>query len=569
MKNAELRRIFATAAALVMAAGTTVTAFAEETADLTAASQSSAEESEKSDYSGSFGKDVKWEYDPESKTLTVSGNGKMMSENGDENAKPFYKAHKWAAEVEKIVIGDGVESIADGAFEKFTSLKSALIPESVKELGSRSFRNCISLEEVNIPSEITVIRTGAFRNCNSLRSLTLPDGLKVIESEAFKGCCSLESVDIPNGVTAVGDQAFRNCLKLRAVSLPETIETYGNDVFDWVEDNEYLKIKADGANGRDYAFRNACTRFMVDGVECTETSGICGDSANWFYDEETATYTITGKGSIPYVTYNSEWVENVKKVVIEEGITNIGTSGFGYNFKSLESVSFPGSFEGFDIDCPGGLSGTALTSVVFPDKMTVINQSLLNGCEKLKEVKLPENLKIIEDFAFLGCSSLESIVIPEKTEKIGLFAFDSCGLKTVTILSDNVDIDDQAFYLCDPSMVIRASKGSAAEKYAKEHGFKFEAVGASVTEAAKAQAPVQETNEAAPADNAGVIRPGDADGSGVVDISDISVLSLALVDGRELTNLQKKALDVDGDADVDLADLARLRQYLSKKIEKL
>ncbi|MBR3023618.1 MAG: leucine-rich repeat protein, partial [Oscillospiraceae bacterium] len=218
---------------------------------------------------------------------------------------------------------------------------------------------------------------------------------------------------------------------------------------------------------------------------------------------------------------------------------------------------------------PGGLSGTALTSVVFPDKMPVINQSMLNGCEKLKEVKLPENLKTIEDFAFLGCSSLESIVIPEKTEKIGLFAFDSCGLKTVTILSDNVDIDDQAFYLCDPSMVIRAAKGSTAEKYAAEHGFKFESAGASVTEAAKAQAPVQETNEAAPADNAGVIRPGDADGSGVVDISDISVLSLALVDGRELTDLQKKALDVDGDADVDLADLARLRQYLSKKIEKL
>ena len=65
------------------------------------------------------------------------------------------------------------------------------------------------------------------------------------------------------------------------------------------------------------------------------------------------------------------------------------------------------------------------------------------------------------------------------------------------------------------------------------------------------------------------VKLGDADGSGVVDISDISMLSLALVDGTELTDEQKKALDVDGDGDVDLADLAKLRQYLSKKIEKL
>jgi len=580
MKNAELRRIFATAAALVMAAGTTVTAFAEETADLTAASQSSAEKTEKSDYTGSFGKDVKWEYDPESKTLTVSGNGKMMSENGDENAKPFYKAHKWAAEVEKIVIGDGVESIADGAFEKFTSLKSVVIPESVKELGRGSFRNCISLEEIDLPSKITVIQNGAFRNCNELRNVTFPDDLKVIESEAFKGCCSLESIAIPYGTVIIGKQAFRNCLKLRKISLPETIDTYGEDVFDWTEDNEYLKIIADGANGRSYAYRNACLRFVVDGVECTETSGICGDSAYWSYDEDTGTYTITGTGDVYDVIFNSEWVADVKNVVIEEGITTVG-HGFGCNFESLESISFPESFEGFEgfnnMRPNAELSSTALTSVDLPDKMTVIHCGMLEHCEKLKEVKLPAELKTIEEFAFLGCLSLESIVIPEKTEKIGEFAFDSCGLKTVTILSDNVDIVDSAFYLCPRSMVIRAHRGSTAEKYALDRDIKFEALEEEKTSevtvekalAAEADTTVQEDNAAAPADNAEEFVIGDGNGSGTVDISDISVLAIALVDGRELTDAQKKAFDVDGDGDVTLADLAKLRQYLSKKIEKL
>ena len=45
--------------------------------------------------------------------------------------------------------------------------------------------------------------------------------------------------------------------------------------------------------------------------------------------------------------------------------------------------------------------------------------------------------------------------------------------------------------------------------------------------------------------------------------------AVGLVGENELNFKQKNVLDVDGDHDVDIADLAKLRQYLSKKIEKL
>ena len=66
MKNAELKRFYAAVAALVMASGTTVTAFAEEVADAGTAAETSAAEvkTETSDYSGNYGKDVNWKYDP-------------------------------------------------------------------------------------------------------------------------------------------------------------------------------------------------------------------------------------------------------------------------------------------------------------------------------------------------------------------------------------------------------------------------------------------------------------------------------------------------------------------------
>ena len=62
---------------------------------------------------------------------------------------------------------------------------------------------------------------------------------------------------------------------------------------------------------------------------------------------------------------------------------------------------------------------------------------------------------------------------------------------------------------------------------------------------------------------------GDINSDGKVDITDLSLLSLYLVDKREFSALQTKAADLDRDGAVALTDLAKLRQYLSKVIDKL
>ena len=61
---------------------------------------------------------------------------------------------------------------------------------------------------------------------------------------------------------------------------------------------------------------------------------------------------------------------------------------------------------------------------------------------------------------------------------------------------------------------------------------------------------------------------GDVDLSGTIDVTDLSTLSLSLVDKKELTGQSFKNADVTQDGKVDLTDLATLRQYLSKKITK-
>jgi endoglucanase len=61
---------------------------------------------------------------------------------------------------------------------------------------------------------------------------------------------------------------------------------------------------------------------------------------------------------------------------------------------------------------------------------------------------------------------------------------------------------------------------------------------------------------------------GDVDLSGTIDVTDLSTLSLSLVDKKELKGDSAKNADVTKDGKVDLTDLATLRQYLSKKITK-
>ncbi|MBQ5988182.1 MAG: dockerin type I repeat-containing protein, partial [Oscillospiraceae bacterium] len=62
---------------------------------------------------------------------------------------------------------------------------------------------------------------------------------------------------------------------------------------------------------------------------------------------------------------------------------------------------------------------------------------------------------------------------------------------------------------------------------------------------------------------------GDIDGSGNIDVTDLTELSLYLLGDKDLSEDAQKAADVDFDDAVTLADLARLQQYLSKKIDSL
>ncbi|MBO7150488.1 MAG: leucine-rich repeat domain-containing protein, partial [Clostridia bacterium] len=102
------------------------------------------------------------------------------------------------------------------------------------------------------------------------------------------------------------------------------------------------------------------------------------------------------------------YADQIKRVVIEPGITHIGNAFF---------YSLPN-----------------LTEIIIPSTVKSIGDYAFQGCTSLKQIDLPYGLEKLGSYAFRGCTSLESIHIPSTVTSLGNRMFGNCSaLLEVTI----------------------------------------------------------------------------------------------------------------------------------------
>ena len=75
-------------------------------------------------------------------------------------------------QVDKIWLGDHVETIGANAFEEMT-VRRVLLPESLKTIDDMAFLRCEELETLTIPSQVETIGEWAFCTCSSLTDVTV------------------------------------------------------------------------------------------------------------------------------------------------------------------------------------------------------------------------------------------------------------------------------------------------------------------------------------------------------------------------------------------------------------
>ena len=125
-----------------------------------------------------------------------------------------------SSQLNRLVVGEKVESIpAYFAFEQ-QKLKSITIPESVTSIDETAFLGCYKLSSVNFNAKNCKSpvsgRYAWFLN-SQLTDLVIGDQVNSIPAYLAYDQSNLTSIIIPSGVTSIGDNAFRGCVHLDTI----------------------------------------------------------------------------------------------------------------------------------------------------------------------------------------------------------------------------------------------------------------------------------------------------------------------------------------------------------------
>ena len=190
--------------------------------------------------------------------------------------------------------------------------------------------------------------------------------------------------------------------------------------------------------------------------------GNCGNNLTWTLDSE-GVLTVSGTGEMTKfaAAKNAPWydyLDSVKKVVIENGVTTVSNNAFrgytgltdvkiGNSVVSIGSNTFYGCSELSNLQLGSAIesigpwafhSCTSLTAVEIPDGVTSIGNSAFSYCFNLSSVEIPDSVTTIGEEAFYGSLCLTSVEIPDSVTSIGKYAFAGCtALEEIVVDGNN------------------------------------------------------------------------------------------------------------------------------------
>ena len=161
-----------------------------------------------------------------------------------------------------------------------------------------------------------------------------------------------------------------------------------------------------------------CLTVSVFATETSYDMSANGDnSVVAVFDDKTGVLTISGNGVMRDFTSSSNPIKSiltsVKKVVIENGVQNIGDYAFGC------STSY----------CLKGLTDG---SIVIPDSVTEIGECAFRNGTSITSIELPATIETVGRNEFNACSGVESFTC--LSTNVNIFEYDSIGGSTNTYM---------------------------------------------------------------------------------------------------------------------------------------
>lgn len=116
----------------------------------------------------------------------------------------------------EIVVKDGVETIAQGAFCGRVKMEKVILPGSLKTICNDAFSGCHSIDNIVIPEGVSSIGVGSFEFCRNLKTMKLPSSLKEIGPGAFEHSDKLQNFIYPEDM----EEQFNKMMEGAKYDLP-------------------------------------------------------------------------------------------------------------------------------------------------------------------------------------------------------------------------------------------------------------------------------------------------------------------------------------------------------------
>ena len=360
--------------------------------------------------------------------------------------------------ITKVVIPEGVESIANYAFANLTALEEVVFPSTLESIDYGAFYGCTSLQKITFSGKnnLKIINQNAFENCDLRDTLKLPSAC-VISDYAFAGNQKLKGVELGKNLYSIGQYAFAGCKKLKDVKLDAKKVKYGAYAFTGCESlKEFYVNSAVLPEGMFYECEDL--KKVTIGPEVKDIGVFA------FRDTKVSEFEVK-KGNKTYKAQKKNYIisSNGKKLI---AVSPLIEGEFTYDDVDGKKVS--------EISKGAFSHNQKITSVVM-DKVTVVGEYGLASNEGLASVTLGE-LKKIGDYAFFE-TAITTLPTLNKKVEIGKYAFSFTKLTSVTI-PDKMEIAEGAFSECTELTTVVIGDDVEIGKYAfgmdKDQAFKVE-----------------------------------------------------------------------------------------------
>ena len=433
--------------------------------------------------------------------------------------------------LKEIIFEKGTTQIAKGMFANNESIEQISIPDTVTLIGDQAFLNCTSLSDVQLSQNLITVGQEAFMGCTSITKIKIPDSVTTIKGAAFLACSDLSDVTLSRNLISLGGYAFGDCDSLESIEIPKSVkdttsEYYGQYIYDY---QWGVFIACD--NLKNITFEKETTQIVygmfannesIEKIEIPETVTTIGSDA--FYKCTSLTEinipdTVLTVGSYAFggcknleKVHLPKNIKNIEKgtfkdcsvlkdITIPDTVMKIGDVAFS-GCTALPQITLPASVQTIgdkafshcealaDVKLSEGLTSIGsyafehnivLPKVTLPNTLESLGERAFQYCDVLADVDLGAGLKVIPEYCFYKDPALQKVILPYQFTTVNASAFANCTKLTDITFNRNVSSVDASALSYKDKTTIHGVKGTYAESFASDNGFKFEALNAPAT----------------------------------------------------------------------------------------